>query len=152
MKKLLAGFFLTVACAVFLSPMAAHAGGLNSPAFTYQTAVSSATTNIVTVSTSSITGATQVDNPQVPNRVVLEIQNIDASANLWCLVNSTMPVVNGGRKISAGSSWVVSVMDNFYTQVYSTITNTTSTVNVSEKIYCLSDGTSGTKAAVTQLY
>ena len=88
-----------------------------------------------------------MDNPQVTSRVSLEIQNIDTVANLWCLPVSTMPIVNGGRKIPAGSSWIVSSMDNYYTTA-----SGGSAVVTAIKFWCLSDGLAATKAAVTQLY
>lgn len=115
------------------------------PSLVYQTGISSITTAIVNVSTASTPGATQVDNPQVPGRVALEIQNIDATANLWCLPVSTKPVVNGGRKIPAGSSWAVSVLDTIVRPG-----QPQSTTGV--KFWCLSDGAASTKACVTQLY
>lgn len=156
MRKILTGLLLTVACAVFLSPMTAHAAGLVSPAFVYQTAVSSITTNIITVATSTVGGApfvaAQMDTPKMANRVAIEIDNIDTTANLWCVTNSTVPAASAGRKIVPGASWVVNMMDNFYTQNYSTITNTTTTVSTPATIYCLSDGAAATKAAVTQAY
>lgn len=142
MKKILlagilVGLMLCLVCK-------AHAAGAYSiqPSYTYQTAVSSITVVIVSVSTSSLTGATQVDNPQLSSRVSLEIQNIDSSASLWCLPISTMPVASGGRKITAGSSWVISTRDKYYSSSgFSAV-----------KFWCLSDGTSPTKAAVTQAY
>lgn len=154
MRKFLAGILLAVACAVLLPPVTAHAAGAYGiqPAFSYQTAVSSITTNIITVSTSSTTGATQMDNPQMASRVSLEIQNIDSSANLWCLPVSTMPVVNGGRKIAPGSTWAVSTMDTYTNPSYSTSTFITTSSTTTAKFWCLSDGAAATKAAVSQAY
>lgn len=129
---------------------AAGAYGIQ-PAYVYQTGVSSITTNIVTVSTSSLNGATQVDSPLMANRAVLEIQNIDSSANLWCLAVSTTPTANNAREITPASSWIVSVMDTLYTVSYSTSTGATP-VTGTVKFWCLSDGSSSTKAAVTQMY
>ena len=150
MRKLLVMLSLAWACAL-LMPGRAGASGTIQPGFTYQTGVSSITTNIISVSTSVTTGASQMDNPQVANRVVTEIQNIDTSANLWCLAISTNPTVSGGRKIAAGASWIVSVMDNLYQINYSSTTGQTpSTLGV--KFWCLSDGAAATKAAVTQMY
>jgi hypothetical protein len=115
------------------------------PTFTYQVGVSSITTNIITVSNSV---ATQMDNPQLSGRVAVEVQNIDASANLWCLPTSTpAPAASAGRKIAAGNSWIVSVLSGFYTGGFSPTVSTT-TVN----IFCISDGGGSTKAAVTQIY
>jgi hypothetical protein len=152
MRKFLAGVLLITACTVLLPPRTVHASGGNSPMFTYLTGVSSITTTVVNVSTSSVTGATQVDSPTLANRVVLEIQNIDSTANLWCLAVSTAPTVNGGRKLSPGNSWVVSSMDVYYNQTFSTSTFTNVISSTTAKFWCLSDGTSATKAAVTQMY
>lgn len=124
------------------------------PTYTYQVAISSIIVNIVTVSTSAIgagPGATQVDSPQLINRATIEIQNIDSAANLWCLAISTTPATNAGRKIAAGGSWIVSILDTLYQTSYSTSTGT-STSKVSAKFWCSSDGAAATKAAVTQLY
>lgn len=151
MRRVLAGIILAVG--IFLPSGARAAGAFGiQPSYAYQTAVSSITTIIITVSTSSATGATQVDSPTVTNRVALEIQNIDATANLWCLPVSTMPIVNGGRKIAAGASWVISTADVYYTTSYSTTTFLSSPVTSTAKFWCLSDGASATKAAVSQSY
>lgn len=143
MKRLMGSIFLLLAvCGI------SHAGGFIVPQYTYQTGVSSITTVIITVSTQGAVapGATQMDNPQVANRVATEIQNIDATANLWCLPVSTMPVVNGGRKITPGSTWVVSFLDIIYPGTPAGGTN------LPVKFWCLSDGAAVTKAAVTQAY
>lgn len=146
MKKLLLSsvIYLWLCCGL------AHAGSII-PMFTYQTGVSSITTAIISVTTSVPTGATQMDNPQLANRVAVEIQNIDSTANLWCLPVTTTPFINGGRKIASGNSWIVSAMDNFYQIIYSSTTGSSpNTFNV--KFWCLSDGAAATKAAVTQVY
>lgn len=136
MKKLIA--FLLFA---FSAPALAF----SNPSLVYQTAISSATTVIVSVSTSSVTGATKMDNPQIPGRVATEVQNIDAAANLWCMLGSSNPVVNGGREITPGNTWVVSMSDRFLSPGFpqsSTIVN----------FWCLTDGAAATKAAVSQAY
>lgn len=152
MKKLItAGLFAVFA--LFLPSRGSAAGGIV-PAFTYQAAVSSITMAVVTVSTSAAgagPGATQMDNPQLYSRVGIEVQNIDLTANLWCLAVSTNPATNSGRKIAAGNSWIVSTMDTFYQTAYSTTTGV-STVVVPVKIWCSSDGAASTRAMVTQLY
>lgn len=122
-----------------------YAAGNFVPTLVWQTGVSSITTNIITVSTSSVApGATQMDSPVLKGRLVTEIQNIDATANLWCLPVSTMPVVNGGRKIAAGNSWIISFIDVAGRPLNPSQSNT--------DYYCLSDGAAATKAVVTQLY
>lgn len=136
----------------FLFPSRSQAAGGSVPMFTYQAAVSSITTAIVSVSTSAQPGATQMDNPQLFSRVGIEIQNIDATANLWCLAISTTPTTNNARKIAAGNSWVVSIVDTLYQISYSTVTNSVTTATVPAKFWCLSDGAAATKAAVTQLF
>lgn len=147
------GLFLTAAILIASFSLAHAAGGINpQPQFTYQTGVSSITTNIVIVSTSSVTGAVQVDSPTLTSRVVLEIQNLDSSANLWCLPVSTKPVTNGGRVISPRSSWIVSTLDTYYGIVYSTITNSSSATTNTAKFWCISDGVTPSSAAVTQMY
>jgi hypothetical protein len=151
MKKFLIPGMLAV-FVLFLPARSRAAGAYGvQPAFTYQAAVSSITTTIITVSTSSISGATQMDNPQMASRVAIEIQNIDTAANLWCLPVSTTPTANAARKIAAGSSWSVSSMDNYYTTTYSSTTGS-SPVTTNIKFWCLSDGAAATKAAVTQAY
>ena len=146
MKRL----FCIAALVSIYASIAGATGGVI-PSLVYQTGVSSITTNIISVSTSPTTGATQMDNPTLQNRVAVEIQNIDPSANLWCLPTSSASLTsntNTGRKISAGASWVLSFTDRVYvpndpTRVFSA-TNT--------NLWCISDGTSTTKAVVTQLY
>lgn len=157
MRKFLAGLLLLVACTVLGFPKAVHAAGENGPqpTYGYQTAVSSGVTNIVSISTSSVgngLGATQVDASTVTGRVVIEIQNIDSAANLWCVLGSTTPTVNGGRKISAGGSWIVSIASTLYQTLFSTTTGLATNIAYVPLIYCLSDGSAATKAAVTQTY
>jgi len=133
----------------FLSlPSLCHAIGGEVPQLVYQVGITTATQATISVSTSSIApGATLMDTPTLSNRVSVEIQNIDTSANLWCSFTSTAPIVNGGRKISAGSSWVVSVTDRWFIPTASS-PRQTNLVN----FYCLSDGAAATKAYVTQIY
>lgn len=139
MKKILALLVLVLA--------ASKANAFSVPALTYQTMISSVTTVIVSVSSNSATGATQMDNPQLPGRVVMEIDNIDATANLWCLPVSTTPVANGGRKIAPGSTWVISVADGLISG------GANPPVRTTVKFWCLSDASGSTsKAAVTQGY
>lgn len=128
----------------------ADAYGTPQAQYTYQTAVSSNPLAIINVSTSSITGATQMDNPQLLSRAAMCIQDIDSSANLWCTPVSTTPVVNGGWKISAGSFWCPNSAATFYQVLYSTTTNNNTVTTVANKYWCISDGTSTTKAAVIQ--
>ena len=92
-------------------------------------ALSSATMNIVSVSTANVT---QVDSTLLSGRVSIETQNIDPSANLWCGFNNSV-TINNGRKIVPSSAWSVSVA--------STI-----------PVYCISDGAGSTNAAVSQAY
>lgn len=136
--------FLFIAAILLGGLSLSYASGLV-PELTYQTGISSVTTAIVTVSTSTIgagPGATQMDSPQLIGRVAVEIQNIDATANLWCLPVSTAPVASGGRKITAGSSWVVSFKDK----------TANAWGNFVVKFWCISDGAASTKAAVSQMY
>lgn len=122
------------------------------PAFTYNTSVASMTTVIISVSTSATTGATQVDNPQMLGRTALEIQNIDASATLWCLPVSTTPTVNGGREIAPGGWWNPNSLQTYYQSTYSSSTYSVTVSSVPVKFWCLSDGSGATKAAVSQAY
>jgi len=120
------------------------------PTYVYETAVSSVVTNIVNISSAP---STQADSPQLAGRVAVEIQNIDSSANLWCLTNSTTPTTNNGRKIAAGASWIVSTQETVYYTVYSTSTSPNVNVYTSPaRFWCVTDGAAATKAAVTQLY
>jgi hypothetical protein len=120
------------------------------PALTYQTGVSSITViSPMNVSTSPVTGATQMDNPQLPGRVVLEIQDVDSAGNLWCVAGSSAALTGNtgiGREVlKGGGTWVVSVMD----AVKVTAGSLTSTP---VKFFCLSDGVKASSATVTQLY
>lgn len=150
MRKFLIPWTLVV-FALFL-PSASRAAGPINPAFGYNVAVSSGNTPIVTVSTSV---PTQVDSPQMASRVVVEVQNIDSTANLWCVVGSssapTIPAANNGRLIAAKSSWILSILDTFFMPQYSSSSGAT-TILVPAKVWCISDGAASTKAAVTQLY
>lgn len=151
MRKLLIPGLLAVF--VLFLPTRSRAAGPINPAYTYSVAVSSGNTNVITVSNSV---PTQVDSPPMVNRAVIEVQNIDSTANLWCVVGSssapTVPAANSGRLIASKASWIVSVLDTFYMPQYSTITFTSTTLLVPAKVWCISDGAGSTKAAVTQLY
>lgn len=119
------------------------------PSLVYQVGVSSITTVTISVSSSPVAGATQMDNPQLLGRVVVEIDNTDAAANLWCVPSSSAPLTANsgiGRKIPPGSSWVVSIVDRVANPgLFAGAT--------AVKFWCLSDTTSATsKAAVTQMY
>lgn len=121
--------------------------------FVYQTAVSSGSTLVITVSTF---GATQMDNPQLAGRAAMEIQNIDSTASLWCTaVSSYTPTVvssGNGRKISSGASWYPNFLSSISYVNYSTTTGNTTTYTTAAKIWCISDGAAATKSAVTQAY
>ena len=122
----------------------------SNPTLTYQTAISSITTTVIAVSTFTIAPAVnQVDNPQLVGRVVMEIQNIDTSANLWCVPTSTASLTSNsgvGRKISPGGSWIISIADGLI------VPSGNPSVRTSVKFFCISDGAAATKAAVTQEY
>lgn len=124
------------------------------PSFVYETAVSSGNTVIIAVSSTNVT---QVDNPQLVSRASIEVQNIDATANLWCVVVSsitpTVPAANNGRKIAPGGSWFPNFLSTISIVSFSTTTQSTTTTQTAAKIWCISDSTSATsKAAVTQAY
>lgn len=114
------------------------------PELVYQVGVSSVTGFAVTVSTQGpvAPGATQVDNPQLVGRATIEIQNIDTSANLWCVAGSTIALVSNSRKITPSAAWIVNLRDK----------STPMFQNFLFKFYCVSDGTAATKAWITQLY
>lgn len=139
MKKLLIASILLFSC------KSAFCIGGQVPSLVYQVGISSITMGLVSVSTSSNIGATQMDNPAMPTRVSVEIQNLDGSANLWCTAVSTTPTVNSGRKISAGASWIMSFTDKLFVPGFS------SSQGTAINFYCLSDGAAATKAWVTQL-
>lgn len=144
MKKIIAGFLIYLFA---VSPLFAW----SLPTLTYQVAISSIATISVQVSTSAAgagPGATQVDVPQLAGRVALEIQNLDASANLWCLPISTAPVVGKARKIAAGATWVISTSNIHNAPVGSVGT----TAGTPIKFWCVADGTQSSTATVTQLY
>jgi len=135
-------FFKSCLLSLLVSTLS-HAAGSYVPGLMYQVGISSMTTNIISVSTFA---ATQVDNPVLAQRVSIEIQNIDSTANLWCLpgVSLSSAPVTSSRKIAAGAAWVVSMRD--------TLLRPSSTSNSSIDIFCTSDGTASTKAAVSQAY
>jgi|HubBroStandDraft_3_1064219.scaffolds.fasta_scaffold188777_2 hypothetical protein len=134
MKKLL----LMLGC-FWMAPLA-HAAPV--PYYVTEVAQSSGTTNVVLASTIS---ATQMDNPQLTGRTVIEVQNLDSSANLWCAPRSN--VKSGlGRKIASGNSWILSF--NFQT-----ITgNPANPVIAPFHVYCISDAVKASSATVTQAY
>jgi hypothetical protein len=116
------------------------------PQLVYQVGVSSVITNSVLVATFSVVpGATQVDNPQLPGRVSIEIQNVDTAANLWCVPVSTAPKAPLARKIAPGNSWIVSVADALLNAGF--FKGTTAV-----KFWCISDGVAPSSATVTQIY
>lgn len=138
MKRLMSSFVLSVGIAWSL-PVFGLAQGSFIPALMYEVGIASITTNVIAVSTSA---ATRVDTPALAGRVSVEMQNIDTSASLWCGPVSGNASANSGRKITAGSSWILNLSD----------TNKKPGGEQAFSIYCLSDGTATTKAAVTQLY
>jgi hypothetical protein len=122
------------------------------PVQTYQEAISSITTQVVTISTSPVTGATQVDAIELEGRVSMEIQNIDTVANLWCVPTSSAALTSNsgtGRKIAPGNSWILSIAD-LLQPPGGYVAGTT--VGVETGFWCISDGVAATKAVVTQLY
>ena len=93
-----------------------------------QTISTSITDTIVTVSNSA---ATLVDSSPMSGRLIIKVQNIDATANLWCQPTNAVTSGNGEKLIpSAWFSW----------NLPSSVSN----------IWCISDGGSSTKAVVTQ--
>lgn len=112
----------------------------------YQVGIASVTVTKVTVSNSV---ATQVDTPTMPDRVCLEVQNIDSTANLWCVpgVAISSAPVNGSRKIAPGASWVVSIIDKVYCS-----NGPDNSGKCKLGVYCTSDGTGSTNAIVTQIH
>ena len=124
--------------------MASFVHAASVPGLFYNVAISSITTTIVTVST---TAAVQMDNPQLAGRVSIEIDNIDSTANLWCLPGSTTTAAasNSGRKITPGNSWTVAIADGI-------LGPGSLPVRTPVLFWCRSDGTSATKAAISQAY
>lgn len=120
--------------AFFVAPLA-HADTVV-PDRVYQVAIASFTVNVITVSTST---ATQMDTPLLTNRVSVEVDNIDGTASLWC-GQATSVAKNAARKIAASGSWLIGILDR------------SAFTNAAMHVYCISDGTSATKAAVTQMY
>ena len=94
----------------------------------------------VTVSTSVVT---QLDSIAMSNRTVIEIQNTDTTASLWCSNDSTITSGNG-HKILAGTSWILSMSNRGTLNPYSAASHALT-------VYCISDGAASTKAAVAQL-
>jgi hypothetical protein len=124
------------------------AGAWDNPTLTYQTGISSITMFTVSVS-SSLTGvgfgATQVDTPTLNGRVVMEIQNIDLGADLWCIPGSTQPAINGARKIGPGNSWIVSISNALIQPGFPQ-------TSVPVGFWCIDDTTGAIKATITQMY
>ena len=117
-----------------------HAEGGLVPSRVYEVGISSVTLFKISVSSWQ---ATQVDSPALSGRVSMEIQNIDSSVNLWCVpgVSISSTPVNGSRKITPGSTWVLSLINTLYPS------------GSAADVYCMNDGTSGaTNAIVTQMY
>lgn len=135
----------------------ARAGDHFEPDLFYQVAVSSVVMyNISVGSVTSLTGYVpiQVDNPQLKYRKAVEIQNLDASVNLFCVVGSTYNIASTtnlgslstavGRKIVPGATWVMSINDKVPDPI-----NGPNTIN----FWCVNDGATGAaKAEVTQAY
>lgn len=100
----------------------------------------------VTIVDASSGTAAQMDFSTIlmAKRKVLAIQNIHASATLWCSGNSNVSVSNG-RMISAnGGEWVLSLAANGVSRTGTLFRLT---------IYCITDlAGSGSNAAVTQAY
>ena len=65
-------------------------------------------TSSVSVSVSSSV-ATSMDATCVPGRKSMEIQNLHASANMFCGFVSGDISTTAGRKITAGSSWILGI-------------------------------------------
>lgn len=130
MKKLLTAMIL------FSLPSLARAASSYVPSLVYEVAGASITCTTVTVSTSA---ATQMDSKQLAGRVSISIQNIDSSANLWCLPTNA-PATNAGEKILPNQSWVIAIKDVPWLPYGTT----------PFRFWCLSDGASSTKAEVCQ--
>jgi hypothetical protein len=135
LKKLV---FLTLAFALCKSAYAISAGGtFNDPVHTYVAANSTFTVVQIAVSSSV---PTQVDAATVAGRVQIEVENIDASANLWCGASVSISSTTASRKVAPGVAWVLPV------------SNQSLLVGNKISVYCVTDGAASTKAAITQLY
>lgn len=83
--------------------------------------ISSYTAGTTALFTASLIGATTSFPTLMENRKVMEIQNVDSSNSAWCRISLSSTSANGdlslvkptslsttsGRKISAGSSWIL---------------------------------------------
>lgn len=137
MKKLLIASLFIAATA--------HAGYFE-PTRVYQVTVSSIAFAKIAVSSST---ATKMDTPPLSQRVSVEIQNIDSSANLWCtpgVAVSSSPV-NGSRKIAPGNTWTLPISDQLYgSNLYA------NTAKAPIDVFCTTDGAASTNAIVIQQY
>lgn len=102
-----------------------------------EVAFSSATTYAVTVS--SLTDTT-MDSTQLAGRWAIEVQNQDASINIFCGFATSEVSGTAGRRVGPGGSWVVQLADKMRQP------DGTSALN----IYCQAASGSPT-AQVTQL-
>jgi hypothetical protein len=119
-----------------------HAG-MNLPSLTYSVGIAAAPMSFIQVS-SGPTNASQMDNPPLTNRAVVDIQNVDTTANLWCTVVSTTPALGKGNKISPGAHLVFNIRDKIALPGASPTT---------ASWWCINDLTTATSSAtVTQLY
>lgn len=116
------------------------------PTLVSQVAASSITVIMVPIGTAA---PTQVDNSTrtLAGRVVMEIQNVDSTANLWCAprINVAISGALQGRKITPGSSWVLAVAS------YATANASTSAPG-RLNLYCITDAAGVTNAVLTQMY
>lgn len=127
-KKVLMAVVVLIACAVSAKAETDIA----------DIAISSASAS-VSVSSSSLAGdITTMDSTCVPGRKTIEIQNLHATANLFCGL-TTVITSSSGRKIVAGGAWVLGIRCN-------------DSNSGRIKIFCVNDtGSAATTAWVTQL-
>lgn len=93
----------------------------------------------VSISSSALSGdITNVDSSCTPGRKAVEIQNLDASANMFCGFVSSTVSRTVGRKITPGATWVVGVRCYDFN-------------GLRIRIYCVNDSAAAITAWITAL-
>lgn len=134
MRKLLVALSLVAGLG-----LSAHAAGSLVPDRIYEVGIASGINFHISVSTSVVT---QMDNPTLAGRVSVFVQNLDASANLWCGYNNIVSSSTGVEILKGGNFLTFGMLDKSG-QPYG--------ANALH-IWCTSDGSGSTNAAIAQSY
>lgn len=111
----------------------------------YEVGITTVSVNRILVSSSV---ATQMDNPAMPERVTLDIQNLDATANLFCDTNSGAVATGKGIKITPNNHYIISMLDKS-----SVLLNQSTGLKQTLDVYCINDSASITSTGtVVQIH